>query len=72
MQIGYLNSYNVHISLDGGLDPWLDGLWPKIMERFPLPPGVEIIPADVQYPFFLHLFRLGHSKHYSSYHVVCP
>ncbi|KAG2186396.1 hypothetical protein INT43_002834 [Umbelopsis isabellina] len=43
-----------YLGLDGGLDPWLDGLWPKIMERYPLSPGLEIIPADVQYPFFPH------------------
>ncbi|CAM0135330.1 unnamed protein product [Umbelopsis sp. WA50703] len=35
-----------YLGLDGGLDPWLGGLWPKIMERYPLPSGVEIIPAD--------------------------
>jgi hypothetical protein len=45
-------------SLDGGLDPWLDGLWPKIMEKYPLPPGMEIIPADVQYPFICEIYRV--------------
>ncbi|GAB5591386.1 NAPDH-dependent diflavin reductase [Umbelopsis nana] len=35
-----------YLGLDGGLDPWLEELWPKIMKRYPLPPGLEIIPAD--------------------------
>lgn len=45
--------------MDGGLDPWLDELWPKIMTKYPLPPGMQVIPADVQYPFMCEilLFR---------------
>ncbi|KAJ3375657.1 NADPH-dependent diflavin oxidoreductase 1 [Allomyces arbusculus] len=32
-----------YLGVDGTLDPWLDGLWQVLLQRFPLPPGQEII-----------------------------
>ncbi|KAG2188762.1 hypothetical protein INT44_003901 [Umbelopsis vinacea] len=44
-----------YLGMDGGLDPWLDELWPKIMAKYPLPPGMQIIPADSTPPPSFHL-----------------
>ncbi|KAI9286842.1 NADPH-dependent diflavin oxidoreductase 1 [Umbelopsis sp. AD052] len=44
-----------YLGMDGGLDPWLDELWPKIMAKYPLPPGRQIIPADSTPPPSFHL-----------------
>ncbi|KAI9091819.1 hypothetical protein DFS34DRAFT_681162 [Phlyctochytrium arcticum] len=32
---------------DGGLDPWLEQLWPAVLKRWPVPPGTEILGDDV-------------------------
>jgi hypothetical protein len=50
------DAHAAHARMDGGLDPWLEELWPKIMAKYPLPPGLEIIPADVQYPFYERVY----------------
>ncbi|KAJ3148361.1 NADPH-dependent diflavin oxidoreductase 1 [Geranomyces michiganensis] len=36
-----------YLGLDGALDPWLEELWTKVMQMFPLPPGKEIVSADI-------------------------
>ncbi|KAI7853564.1 hypothetical protein BDC45DRAFT_510561 [Circinella umbellata] len=36
-----------YLGLDGSLDPWLKIVWEEIMEKYPLPAGVDIIPEDV-------------------------
>ena len=33
--------------MDGSLDPWLKIVWEEIMEKYPLPVGVDMIPEDV-------------------------
>ena len=43
---------NYDYSTDGTLDPWLEGLWNVLMEMYPLPPDLEVLPADVLYPSF--------------------
>ena len=39
--------WNIGYRLDGSLDPWLKIVWEEIMEKYPLPAGVDIIPEDV-------------------------
>ncbi|CAG8457692.1 10979_t:CDS:10 [Ambispora gerdemannii] len=36
-----------YLGYDGALDPWLSGLWEILMNEFPLPSGMEIIPPDI-------------------------
>ncbi|KAI9316606.1 hypothetical protein BX666DRAFT_2019230 [Dichotomocladium elegans] len=36
-----------YLGLDGGLDPWLSAIWERIMEKYPLPDGVGVIPEEV-------------------------
>ncbi|CAG8650834.1 9689_t:CDS:10, partial [Ambispora leptoticha] len=42
-----------YLGYDGALDPWLSGLWKVLMNEFPLPSGMEIIPSDVLYPLLI-------------------
>ena len=34
---------------DAVVDPWLENLWQKILQLYPLPPGISVIPNTVQY-----------------------
>ncbi|RIA87746.1 hypothetical protein C1645_713689 [Glomus cerebriforme] len=36
-----------YLGIDGTLDPWLKGLWKVLMEMYPLPSGLNVLPADV-------------------------
>ncbi|KAJ3171496.1 NADPH-dependent diflavin oxidoreductase 1 [Geranomyces variabilis] len=36
-----------YLGLDGALDPWLEELWTKVLQLFPLPPGKEVVSADI-------------------------
>ncbi|CAG8477492.1 9333_t:CDS:10 [Paraglomus occultum] len=38
---------------DGAFDPWIQGLWDVLMKMYPLPAGVDIIPSEDLYPFFI-------------------
>nr|CAG8461424.1 2183_t:CDS:10 [Entrophospora candida] len=35
-----------YLGIDGMLDPWLRGLWKVLMDLYPLPPNLKIIPDD--------------------------
>ncbi|KZT55371.1 riboflavin synthase domain-like protein [Calocera cornea HHB12733] len=39
-----------YLGLDGALDPWIDGLFRVLLEMYPLPHGLEIVPKDYLYP----------------------
>ncbi|KAJ3279796.1 NADPH-dependent diflavin oxidoreductase 1 [Borealophlyctis nickersoniae] len=39
-----------YLGVDGGLDPWLEDLWKTVLQLFPLPPGTEILSADILPP----------------------
>ncbi|KAL1925663.1 uncharacterized protein VTP21DRAFT_546 [Calcarisporiella thermophila] len=47
--VGYGDDQH-YLGYNGGLDPWQDGLWKTLLDKYPLPVGVEIIPADVLPP----------------------
>ncbi|TPX56296.1 hypothetical protein PhCBS80983_g04625 [Powellomyces hirtus] len=36
-----------YLGVDGGLDPWLEDLWAKLLTIWPLPLGKEIVSADI-------------------------
>ncbi|KAF9922255.1 NADPH-dependent diflavin oxidoreductase 1 [Linnemannia zychae] len=36
-----------YLGVDGTLGPWLTGLWKVALEKYPIPPPLEIIPEDV-------------------------
>lgn len=38
------------LGVDGALDPFCDLLWPVVLQRHPMPPGVEPIPVDQLLP----------------------
>ena len=40
---------HIIFSADAVVYPWLDSLWEKLMAIYPLPPGLEIIPASIRY-----------------------
>nr|CAG8461794.1 1193_t:CDS:10 [Entrophospora candida] len=42
-----------YLGIDGMLDPWLRGLWKVLMDLYPLPPNLKIIPDDVLYPYLI-------------------
>lgn len=48
-------------SVDGGLDPWLEALWSKILEAYPLPEGLSIVPeqTSMSAPTFRIKFLTG-------------
>lgn len=48
-------------SVDGALDPWLKAVWTEIMDKYPLPPGENVIPEDVLYPFLYINYLLAKS-----------
>lgn len=37
-------------SIDGTLMPWLDTLWSTLLQHFPLPPHLHILPSDARPP----------------------
>ncbi|CAG8713465.1 14119_t:CDS:10, partial [Acaulospora morrowiae] len=44
-----------YLGIDGALDPWLAKLWEALMEKYPLPQNMEVLPDDVLlYPSPLH------------------
>ncbi|CAE6490736.1 unnamed protein product [Rhizoctonia solani] len=52
---------------DGVIDPWTANLFKKISERYPLPPGLDILPGTSLYPPMINIipwnseFRAGES-----------
>ncbi|KAF8678754.1 Anamorsin -like protein 2 [Rhizoctonia solani] len=56
-----------HHSSDGVIDPWTANLFKKISERYPLPPGLDILPGTSLYPPMINIipwnseFRAGES-----------
>lgn len=38
------------LGADAVVYPWMEKLWDKLMKLYPLPPGIEVIPADVRLP----------------------
>ncbi|KAG8779247.1 NAPDH-dependent diflavin reductase [Ceratobasidium sp. 428] len=38
------------LSADGVIDPWIKSLFERITERYPLPPGIDILPETGLYP----------------------
>ncbi|KAG0328020.1 NADPH-dependent diflavin oxidoreductase 1 [Dissophora globulifera] len=43
---GYADDQH-YLGVDGTLGPWLAGLWKVALEKYPLPPHLEIIPQSV-------------------------
>ena len=44
------STHLTRVRIDGALQPWTDGVVDTLLEMFPLPAGVEMIPATVMPP----------------------
>ena len=53
------------LGLDGVIDPWLEKLWSQLLDVYPLPPGKDIIPADITPPAKFLVNILDTSTDYS-------
>jgi len=50
------------LGLEAGLEPWLETLWRTLLRLYPLPEGMEILPADILPPSRYRLLMMANSN----------